>query len=270
MLYNYGMTKPIRLRASSVADLLDCPLRWKKRNLDGMKLPNSPPALIGTAVHASTAVYDQSILDGDGLSIDDAAGAAVDCINNPEEEMDWTGTNTKKAIATALSVHVDYCIQIAPLANYIAVEATLDELLIEMPNGVVFSMTGTLDRVREEHGMRGVADVKTGGRAVNMDGEVVVGKHVPQLGTYELLAEQKFGAMILPSQIIGLNTVGGGRVGTGEIVGAKTALLGNKDEPGILNYVSPYFKSGLFPPNPGSWLCSKRFCPHFSKCIYHG
>jgi hypothetical protein len=264
------MTKPIRLRASSVADLLDCPLRWEKRNLQGMKLPSTPPALIGTAVHASTAVYDQSELYGDGLTIDDAAGAAVDAISNPREEIDWMGSTLKKAIHTALSVHVDYCTQVAPTANYVAIEASLAPLLIEMPNGVVFEMTGTLDRVREKDGMRGIADVKTGGRAVNMDGEVVVGKHLPQLGTYELLGEQKFGAMILPSQIIGLNTVGGGRVGVGEVEGAKTALIGNQDEPGILNYVAPYFKSGLFPPNPGSWLCSNRYCPFFSKCIYHG
>jgi hypothetical protein len=264
------MTNPIRLRASSVADLLDCPLRWEKRNLQGMKLPSTPPALIGTAVHASTAVYDQSELYGDGLTIDDAAGAAVDAISNPREEIDWMGSTLKKAIHTALSVHVDYCTQVAPTANYVAIEASLAPLLIEMPNGVVFEMTGTLDRVREKDGMRGIADVKTGGRAVNMDGEVVVGKHLPQLGTYELLGEQKFGAMILPSQIIGLNTVGGGRVGVGEVEGAKTALIGDQDEPGILSYVAPYFKSGLFPPNPGSWLCSNRYCPFFSQCIYHG
>ena len=89
------MTAPTRLRASSVADLLDCPLRWSKRNLEGMKLPSTPPALIGTAVHASTAVYDQSELHGDGLTIDDAAGAAVDAINNPREEMNWMGSNHK-------------------------------------------------------------------------------------------------------------------------------------------------------------------------------
>lgn len=264
------MTKPIRLRASSVADLLDCPLRWQKRNLEGMRLPGTPPALIGTAVHASTAVFDKSELSGDGLSIDDAAQAAVDAINNPTEEVDWMGSNLKKAITTALSVHVDYCTQVAPTATYVAIEAPLDPLLIEMPNGVVFSITGTLDRVREVDGVRGICDVKTGGRAVNMDGEVVVGKHLPQLGTYELLSEQKYGAMILPSQIIGLNTVGGGRVGTGEVQGARVALIGDQDEPGILSFVAPYFKSGLFPPNPGSWLCSNRYCPFFSKCIYHG
>jgi hypothetical protein len=264
------MTDPIRLRASSISDLLDCPLRWYKRTIEGLKLPNSPPALVGTAVHESTAVFDQAAIDGEKMSIDDAAGAAVDILTNPTEEVDWTGTNTKKAVEKAVGVHTAYCLQIAPTQHYVAVEMTLEPLVIEMGSGVKFSITGTLDRIREVNGMRGVADVKTGARAVSRDGEVVVGKHLPQLGAYELLAEYNFGAMNLDAAIIGLHTGSIGRVGIGDIKGAKSALVGDQDSPGILHYVEPYFKSGLFPPNPGSWLCTKRFCPHFHNCKFHG
>lgn len=265
------MNEPIRLRASSVAELLDCALRWKKKNLDGMRLPTSPPALIGTAVHASTAAFDQSRLDGTGLSINDTAGIAVESLQHPEEEVNWAGVSAGKAEETALRVHIAYCTEIAPTQDYTVVEHTLAPLQIAMENGVVFELTGTLDRVRRDLlGNTGVADVKTGVSAVGADGVVVVGKHLPQLGTYTLLAEQEFGPMTLPAGIIGLGTSSTARVGFREILGAKEALIGADMEPGILHYVAPYFKSGLFPPNPGSWLCSAKFCPFYSKCAFHG
>lgn len=41
-------------------------------------------ATLGTALHRSTALYDQSVLDGRGLTIDETAGAAVDAIHKPQ------------------------------------------------------------------------------------------------------------------------------------------------------------------------------------------
>ena len=98
------MTTPIRIRASSLWELGDCALRWQKRR-EGLQLPSTPPALIGTAVHASTAAYDQSYLDGTGLTIDDTAGIAVDALSNPNEDVDWAGVKKDKSINTAIKVH---------------------------------------------------------------------------------------------------------------------------------------------------------------------
>jgi hypothetical protein len=252
-------------------ELLDCPLRWKKKHLDGMRLPSTPPAMIGTAVHASTAAFDQSAIDGAGLTIDDTAGIAVDSLRNPDEEVDWMGVSAERAEETALRVHTRYCIEIAPEQNYTIVEHTLSPLQIEMENGIVFELTGTLDRIRQDDlGRSGVADVKTGAAAVSPDGQVVVGKHLPQLGEYELLAEQEFGPMDLPASIIGLHTGRQARVGFREVKGAKSALIGDGIQPGLLHYVAPYFKSGLFPPNPGSLMCSARYCPYYDNCNFHG
>lgn len=233
-------------------------------------MASSPPAAIGTAVHASTAAFDRAVLEGNALSIDETAGVAVDSIMQPSEEVDWVGSKKEKAVETAIRVHQTYCIEIAPTQNYTQVETTMDSLLIDMGDGITFELTGTLDRIREEGGLYGVADVKTGIRAVAADGAVIVNKHLPQLGEYVLLAEAKFGPMLLDPVIIGLHTGGQGRAGIGEIKGAKTALVGDGVRPGILHYISQYFKSGLFPPNPGSLLCSAKYCPYHQQCLYHG
>lgn len=266
------MSDPIKLRSSGVSGLGDCAMRWEKQHLLGMTTNTSPPALVGTAVHASTAAYDIAQIDGSGgISIDDAAGVAIDVLHHPEEEVDWAGTNMQKAEERALRVHLAYCQEIAPHQSYTVIEHKLEPLLIEMENGVVFEITGTLDRIRQdEYGRQGVADVKTGIMAVGADGEVAVGKHKAQLGTYTLLAEQEFGPMTMPAGIIGLSTGSTARVGFREVTGAKESLIGSGDAPGFLHYVAPYFKSGLFPPNPQSWLCSPKFCPFYNQCNFHG
>jgi len=249
-----------------MSDLLDCPMRWQKRNLEGMRLPSTPPALIGTAVHASTAVFDQ----GD-VTIDEAAGAAVDAIENPDDDVDWMGMAQQKAINTAIRTHVAYCTEISPHHDYTIIEHTLKPLSIDMGDDVVFTLTGTLDRIRQDlYGYRGVSDVKTGVAAVGRDGKVIIGKHAAQLGTYTLLAEQEFGPMMLDAGIIGLSTGGSSRVGFAEVKDAKIALIGEFDEPGLLHYIKPYFKTGMFPPNPGSFMCSKQYCPFHSRCRFHG
>lgn len=264
------MSIPIRIRASSLWELCDCALRWERKHLKGLWLPSTPPAAIGTAVHASTAAFDLSVLEGSGLTIDDTAGLAVDSIERPTEEVNWAGHRQEKAIETAIKVHTSYCTEIAPTQNYTHVEMTMGSLKIDMGDGIIFELTGTLDRIREINGLQGVADVKTGLRAVSADGTVCVDKHLPQLGEYVLLAESEFGPMELPPVIIGLHTGGSGRTGIGEIHGAKKALIGDGYMPGILQYVAQYFKSGLFPPNPGSFLCSSKYCPFYKQCPYHG
>ncbi len=80
----------VTIRASSLPELFDCPARWEAKNIKKLFMPKTPRAALGTAVHKSTAVFDQSTLDGAGLTVDEAAAAAVDAIYKPEEETDWS------------------------------------------------------------------------------------------------------------------------------------------------------------------------------------
>ena len=105
----------ITIRASSLGSLFDCPARWAATHIDGMRMPSNGKATLGRAVHASTAVYDQSTLDGAGITIDEAAGAAVDAIYRPDEEVVWNdGESQQEAEQIALSLHAKYCTTIAP------------------------------------------------------------------------------------------------------------------------------------------------------------
>jgi len=89
----------ITIRASSLGTLFDCPARWAATHIDGMRMPSNGKATIGRAVHASTAVFDQSAIDGAGITIDEAAAAAVDAIYQLDEELVWGDCDTPQAAA---------------------------------------------------------------------------------------------------------------------------------------------------------------------------
>ena len=161
----------VSIRASSLAELFDCPARWSAKHLDGKRLPRSAAAQLGTAVHASTAVFDTSRLDGGSpVTADDAAGALVDAIHHPEEDVDWGDAKPQDAERIGLVLHAKYCSDIAPHQKYLGVEVSCERL--EIPDLGV-ALTGTTDRVRETaDGRVGISDLKTGGRAVGADGTV--------------------------------------------------------------------------------------------------
>ena len=258
------------IRASSLAELFDCPARWSAKHIDGLRSPRSAAAQLGTAVHAGTAVFDSSRLPGGSpVSADDAAGALVDAIHRPEEEVDWDDTAPNDAERIALALHTRYCADIAPQQVYHGVEVKCEKL--ELPE-LGIALTGTTDRVREVGGSLGIADLKTGGRAVGTDGRAVTQGHAVQLGVYELLAENAMGLRITaPAQIVGMNTgktAAGQRVGTGEVVNARAALVGTEEAPGLLEHASRLIRSGSFYGNSKSVLCSEKYCVAHPTCRF--
>ncbi|EQB2522406.1 PD-(D/E)XK nuclease family protein, partial [Pseudomonas aeruginosa] len=94
--------------------------------------------------------------------------------------------------------------------------------------------------------------------------------HKAQIGTYELLYEHTTGdAITAPAEIIGLKTKGKPEAAVGEIVGARQMMAGSESHRGLIDYAADMFRSGLFPPNPQSPLCSPKYCPRWRTCPYH-
>jgi hypothetical protein len=237
-----------------------------------MRLPSSPKAILGKAVHASTARFDLSAMAGAGLTADEAAGAAVDAIHKPDEDVDWRADEITPAVAEkiALGLHRAYCSEIAPGMDYLGVEVTCEALTI---TDLGLTLTGTTDRVRKSSdGGIGVADIKTGGNAVAADGTVKTAGHGVQLAVYELLAGHATGRpKDTPAQIIGMQTgktAKGQRVAVAECPSGMASLLGSEDCPGTLEHASRLIHSGIFFGNPRSQLCSSKYCPAWQSCRY--
>lgn len=263
------------VRASSWAELFDCPSRWYWKHVFGLQSPPSSFSTIGTAIHAGTAVFDQARLDGYAGDIELATDVAHDHIAEMED-VDWS--DVPQADATSISVRLvaEYCASIAPKRTYRAVEVSCGQLDIATPHGLI-RVTGTTDRIREDDdGRLGVCDLKSGKTATTEDkatGERVAvtrGHHI-QLGIYTLMAEQESGlALDAPAEVIGLQTTKAAHVASGYISDVKTPLVGTDDAPGLIEIAAGMLKSGVFPPNPKSTLCSPKFCPAYvGRCIYH-
>lgn len=262
------------IRASSWSTLFDCSLRWYYQNVMNLRLPSRGPAQLGTALHRATAVYDTPRVIGQTGYLVDACDALMNAIDHPDGDVVWDDDlQPDAAAAIGLSLTQKYTEVIAPTHEYRAVEVKCDALDIATDHGVV-RLTGTTDRVRVTvDGQEGIADIKSGKSAVAPDGRAnTKGRHL-QTGIYKLMAENSLGRSLeAPDEIIGLNTAKtekAQRVGTGEIADSRTPLLGFDEVPGLIELAARLLKSGTFPPNPQSYLCSQKYCAGYHKCRFH-
>ncbi|HEU4662504.1 MAG TPA: PD-(D/E)XK nuclease family protein, partial [Dokdonella sp.] len=267
-----AMQNIVTIRASALSDFLDCPARAEAKHLLGKRCSQSGGALLGKAIHKSTAVFDVSTMTNQGITADEAAAAAVDAIQKPDEDVHLGEDESKADIENiAVALHHRYCAEIAPTRNYVGVEVTCERLEI---TDIGLALTGTTDRI-ESFGPdgNGIGDIKSGKTAVRADGRVETKGHRYQIGVYELLAEKASGISITaPGRIIGLQvakTERGQRVAVSEpIHGARDVLVGDAESPGILETVARAVHAGIFPGNPRSMLCHEKYCPIFSTCKY--
>lgn len=264
------MKEIIQIRASSLGALFDCPKRWSAIHLEKKRLPSTGKSILGQAIHASTAFYDQKVLDEDVVSVDESAAIAVDAIYKPNEEVVWEEDCPQNdAEKIAISLHAKYCESIAPTLTYKAIEIECERLEI---TDIGIALTGTTDRVTSTKDGLGIADLKTGKTVVSSDGTVKTQGHAFQQGVYELLASHAIGEKIqTPSIIIGMNTAktpASQRVGIGYIEDAASTLVGDEDNPGVLQMASNIIHSGLFFGNPKSMMCHGKYCPEYNNCKF--
>lgn len=267
------MNEVYTVRASSWGSLFNCAYSWEGVHLLGIRSPSSPRALLGTAIHAGTAVFDSARIAGEPVSAFDAAEHVVQTLREPGFDVDWRGADItpREAEKTGLALLTLYCHEVSPRYEFLAVELETKPFDIDCGGGVIVRLTGTLDRSRIKQDQEGVgiADIKTGAAAVTQ-GVAKTAPHRAQVGTYELLHEHSTGIRCdAPGEIIGLKTKGKPESGTGQIIGARDLMVGTDDYPGLIQIGAEMFRSGLFPPNPQAHTCSERYCPRWSSCPYH-
>jgi RecB family exonuclease len=263
------MTEPVRIRASSLGSLMDCPARWLAVHREGRRVPSSSQAQLGRAVHAGTAHFDTERVAGQTPSITAAMDAAVQTAMTPNEDVDWQEETPARAADVAKSLTERYCRDFAPSVEYAAVEIGVDELHLTDLNIV---LAGTADRVRKTDAGLGISDLKTGKTIVDARGHVSTKGHGAQLGVYQLLAEAGMQqAMTAPAQIIGLQTnltPDKQRIAAAEIEGVRDVLVGDADQPGLLHVAARLAHGELTFGNPKSMMCSARYCPNFNQCFW--
>ncbi|MES2320160.1 MAG: PD-(D/E)XK nuclease family protein [Pseudomonadota bacterium] len=270
------------VRASAFGRVFDCAYAFEWETLMRRKRATSLRAHLGTSIHASTAVFDQARLSGAPITADEAADVFDTTFWEPSEDVDFKDPklSTKQAELIGLTLHARYCAEIAPLMNFESVEMKLKPMDVAT-EGVIIRLTGTMDRARVARVptqfapgnpavyRKVIADLKTGGRLIK-DGVVSIKARAAQLGTYQILSEYTDGEQTAGAQIMALQTTTVTQVGVSRVFDAKRQLIGHDGAPGMLEMAGKMFKIGLFPPNPASALCDKKYCGRWNSCPYKG
>lgn len=253
----------------------------------GMRKPSSLRASLGTAIHAGTAAFDQAVLDKSPITADEAAGAFIDTLHNPNGDVDYKidrSITMREAEVIGLTLCTRYCNDIAPKFQFKAVEMKMAPLEVDCGNGIVIRLVGSMDRARvakvpqiqlisEDNTLYGptegtvIPDIKTGGRIIE-NGQVALKGKSAQLGAYQLMYENTADEITIGSQIIALPTTGKLIPQVSHVWDAKRVMLGTEKSPGLIELAAKMFKDDFFPPNPQSPLCSKKFCPRWETCGY--
>ncbi|CAB3730514.1 RecB family exonuclease [Paraburkholderia rhynchosiae] len=261
----------LTIRASAFGGLFDCGYKFEGEHILGMRRPAGVRTLLGTATHSGTAAFDSARLRGESISPDDAAGVFVDALRNPEYEVKVfdDDLSLKEAERIGLTLTTKYCTEIAPQFHYTAVEMTLKPLEIDCGGGVTITLTGTMDRARAAETDAGtiIPDVKTGSKVVS-NGVANIKARSAQTGTYQLMYEHTMREPTAGAQVIALGTSSKTPVAVSPVFDARRILIGTDEAPGLIQLAADMFRAGLFPPNPASYLCSKRYCARWERCIY--
>lgn len=260
------------VRASAWGSLFDCAHRFEGEHILGIRKPAGLRAHLGTSIHASTAAFDSARLPGGSpISADDAAEVFVKTLREPDREVDFSKDDltVRDAERIGLQLHTMYCLDLAPQFTFKSVEQTLNPLNIDCGGGMVVRLTGTMDRARVAQTSGGIVipDVKTGARVISQGVAQIKGR-APQVGTYQLMYEATEGVITSGGQVLALSTSSRPAAAASEVFDAKRVMVGTPDQPGLIEHAAVMFRTGLFPPNPASVLCSEKYCARWSRCIY--
>ncbi|MFM0165677.1 PD-(D/E)XK nuclease family protein [Paraburkholderia sediminicola] len=269
-------TRVIEVRASSWGALFDCSFKWEGEHLLGMRRPSGIRALLGTAVHAGTAAFDQAKLDKNPITAMQAADYLLDALHQPTDDVDYkqdTSINMRQAEQIGLALLTKYCHEISPRYEFRAIEMKMEPLDIDCGDGLIIRLKGTMDRSRVAESQDGngdvIPDVKTGARLFDAENNVILKARSAQLGAYSLMYENQTDRHTVGGQIIALETASQARVGVSPIFNVKQPMTGTPTQKGLIEYAAGMFKTGDFLPNPQSALCSEKFCARYSTCIFH-
>lgn len=264
----------VEIRASSWGSLFDCAYGWEGVHILGMRKASGLRATLGTAIHAGTAAFDLARMEGNAISADDAAQDLIDTLYRPTEEVDYKqdpSLSLDAAERIGLTLHTRYCHEISPLFQFKAVEMKLEPFDIEC-DGITIRLKGTMDRARVAQAEGGVVipDIKSGGRLIDSKtGEVSIKGRSAQLGAYQLMYEHTTDEPTVGGQILALQTTNTPVAGVSQVFDAKRRMVGTDTAPGFIELAAQMLKTGLFPPNPQSPLCSEKYCARWATCMYH-
>lgn len=245
------------LSASSLDTFRRCPLQWRFRYVEGIKVPPSVAIVQGASVHRGAEYnYSYKVETGEDLPTDEILDVTRDAFSLESEAVeDWADTKPGKALDESVGMASVYHTELAPTVAPIYVER---ELVLEDETWPL-PILGYMD-VEEEFR---VIDIKTSSKKKSQDDlETNL-----QAGIYQL-ARHREG---LPDRFdwhVAVKT-------KTPITQVLTRETRNHDRTirliaTIEAAVLLACEHDLFPPGLPGWHCSEKFCGYWHMCEFGG
>lgn len=258
------MSKP-HLSASQLESIARCPEAYRRRYIEGDKIPPAIAMIVGSGLHKGAEVnFRQKIETHSDLPASDIIDAAVagfeaqaaGGVSFSADEASRGIKNVlgeaKDAVAEFARVHAK---QQAPDYQPVLVEQTV---LIELPGPR--NLLGVIDLLDDQDR---ITDFKTAGKKKSQaDADDNIGLSVYAASFQSLY--QKPPQLVQLDTIVRTKTKIERQVIESQRSDADMAALANR-----INVVSRQIEAGIFPPaTPGAWWCGPKFCGFYASCKF--
>lgn len=239
-----------------------CQEAFRRRYIEGIKLPPGIAACIGTGMHKGAEVnHRQKIESGEDLPVSDIQDAARDGYNRaicdgifiPDGEEASAAKELAKGVDTAVKLARAYAESLAPQITPIAVE---EKLVAEVP-GLRVPLLGIIDVLDIAHWC---PDLKSAARKWPA-GKAEGGLQAP-IYQYLLKAVHGISDAMMSYEVI---------THKGEHQSLAVEVHAEDLGPIIAraNGLLASLESGVFlPAEPGHWMCSPKWCGYWHTCNY--
>lgn len=236
----------------------NCQEAFRRRYLEGEKIPPAISMAVGTGVHKAAEInHKQKIKSGIDMRLDELQDAAADGFKNAVEESGVYFTGTRQELYSELGKGSDLSVQmaglygkqIAPKIKPVAAELKLTAQHYDLP----VPFLGIVDVVNQGNT---IADLKTSNKKWRSGKE----KESLQPAIYEYLLKcNKNEAYDFDFHVMSYD---------GNVQHIK--IRDNQPIRYVVNIAKALFNScssGVFMPAvPGHWLCSNKWCGYYETC----
>lgn len=245
------------LSPSQLNMLARCPMQYKYRYIDGIKVRPGVALTIGSTVHESVEDDLRHKMDNEGVlmedeNVKDNAASRFEA-NFLKDEPDLGEMEKGTAKDQSVTLSVLHHVALAPMIEPVALEEKLPLIL----NGFPFDLLGYID-IREYEAIR---DTKTKGRTPpksEIDTDL-------QFTVYSLLYKKHFGT--IPD--IHIDCIVKTKKPKAVTISTSRSKAHHQQLIRRIEIASQIIEAGIFAPAlPGTWWCSERFCGYWSRCPF--
>lgn len=245
------------LSPTQLETYLRCGEAYRRRYVEGERIPPGIVALQGTGVHVGAEVnFRQKIATGTDLPVRDIVDASVDGFDRQLVE-GWSVDPEGPSVGDARD-------EVASLATVLAREVCPEYQPTHVEQTVKIELPGS-------HDMLGVIDLAADGRVVDLKTTSKVWSQdtidrSPQVTFYAAAHRLLTGE--IAQEVVIENLVKTKKPKRVKL----TSTRDTKDFAALaarINAVSAGINAGVFvPAESGSWMCSRRWCGYFDSCPY--